>query len=174
MTKLSYERNGQEYAVQVESLPPQAIAYLLQYGFAQSLQDSIAGLAKATTEDWNARRTAAEAGGLTFDERLEDTVFSAINGQLLKRLDAIVAGTIGTRTASAPRDPYAAECRKIAREMLTGALRAKGIAMPKDKAKVEELLANIQEKYSARINAEARTRLEAKSSIVIDADDLGI
>lgn len=69
-----------------------ALDYLIEYGLKQSLNDCIAAI-KVTDADYTADKTKAI---------------------VLKRLDAIMAGTVqraGTREAS---DPYAAEIKRLA------------------------------------------------------------
>lgn len=127
--KATYSRNGKTYEVDTETLKPDAIEYLLQYGFAQSLQDSIAGLAK---------RVEAENGD----------VDQAIDGQLNKRLDAIVAGTIGVRSIGEARDPLKA----VANGMVRKALSAKKLKVDKDK--FAELVSKLLETNREKVQAE--------------------
>ena len=52
MTKVTYTHaTAGELSLETSTLPESAISYLLQYGFSQSLQDSIAGRAKAVREE---------------------------------------------------------------------------------------------------------------------------
>ncbi|HUP81175.1 MAG TPA: hypothetical protein VM260_21675, partial [Pirellula sp.] len=119
MTTVSYVRNGKTYSADVESMKPETIAYLLQYGWAQSLQDSIAGLAKKVAEE-------------------NGDVDQAIDGQLMKRSDAILSGSIAVRSVGESRDPL----RSIANGMVRKALALKGAKVDKEKfaALVQQLL----------------------------------
>lgn len=145
MATLSYGRNGKTYSAEVETMKPETIAYLLQYGWAQSLQDSIAGLAK---------KVEAENGD----------VEQAIDGQLNKRLDAILSGTISSRGTGEARDPLKA----IANGMIRKALALKGAKVDKDKfaALVNQLLETNRPKVEAEL---ARQKAEAQD-VELDLD----
>jgi uncharacterized protein YbjQ (UPF0145 family) len=170
MTTLSYARNGQTYAVEVESLPPTAIHYLLQYGWAQSLQDSIAGREKKVKEEFidqlrakaleelGQGATEADADDLVLEQLDEGEIRTAqvqdIHGQLQKRMDAIIAGTVGTRSVGEPRDPLKA----VAADMIRTKAKATGVKFTKEQLaeKVATVLANdaqrakVQAEYDAR------------------------
>lgn len=187
MTTLSYNRDGNEFSAEVETLPPAAIAYLLQYGWAQSLQDSIAGRAKAVLQEISdAERArlieAAKPGDpdpaeiqAGVDEYMTANaadirrqVLEDIEGQLAKRADAIKAGSVGTRVAQ-PRDAFASMCKKIAGEMLLAALKAKNTKRPKPDA-FEALVVQVLDKHKDKIEAEAKRRIDAANTIGLDVD----
>jgi hypothetical protein len=177
MTTLSYARNGQTYEAVVENLPPKAIEYLLQYGWAQSLQDSIAGREKKVKEEYidQMRAKAVEELGekpaTMSDEEyarlIDDSVLDYMNdgtmremqaqdlhGQLSKRMDAIIAGTIGTRAVGEPRDPLKA----VAADMIRAKAKATGVKFTKEELadKVAKVLANDAQR--AKVQAEYERR----------------
>lgn len=160
MTKVTYERNGQTFGLEVESLPAPAIAYLLQYGFAQSLQDSIAGLAKKKTEELEATDDF-KAGRMSADG-VRDEVDLAILTQLEKRQAAILAGTIGIREPGVAKDPLSS----LAREQVRAALAKKGLKVEKEK--LAELVSAHVEKNRDALKAELTRR--AESAVEIDID----
>lgn len=187
MTTLIYERDGHKYEAEVETLPPIAIAYLLQYGWAQSLQDSIAGRAKSLlgeiSDSERARLIEAakpndpdpELIQLDVDEYMQSNaelirkqVLSEIEGTLNKRADAIKAGSVGARV-SAPRDAFASMCKKVATEMLLAALKAKNTKRPKPDA-FEALVVQVLEKHKEKIEVEAKRRIEAANTIGLDVE----
>lgn len=162
---LTYERNGKTYQLDEEALPETAISYLLQYGFAQSLQDSIAGRAKAVREEYEA--AAKENNETVNPADLARAIESDLDGQLSKRLDAIRTGSVGSRVGT-PKDPFKAMCLRVAREMLSAALKAANTKMPKDKEKVAELVATLIERNRAKVETEAKRRMEASPEIDLD------
>jgi len=150
--KVTYTRDGTTFAVDVEKLPPKSLEYLLQYGFAQSLQDSIAGRAKAV------RAECVEKGGMT-EAEIVAAVEADIAGQLGKRQDAIAAGTVGTPS---PRDPVAT----LAREQVKAALAKAGKKVDADK--LAELVAGHVEKNRTALVAELNRRKEELPEVDLD------
>lgn len=187
MTTLVYERDGQRYEATVEQLPPVAIAYLLQYGWAQSLQDSIAGRAKAVLQEIADSERARVIEAKLFSEESPDIadhitefmqenradiaaqVRADIEGQLNKRADAIKAGTVGTRVGVQRGSPFDNMCKKVATEMLLAALKAKNTKRPKPEA-FDALLVQVLEKHKSKIEAEATRRIDAANTIGLDVD----
>lgn len=187
MTTLVYERDSIRYEAIVEELPPTAIAYLLQYGWAQSLQDAIAGRGKAVLveiEDTERARlieaakpndpdpTAIESLLIEYMQvnraDIAAQVQADIAGHLGKRADAIKSGTVGARVAQ-PRDAFESMCLKVAGEMLRAALKAQGRKAPKPDA-FAELAKQVRTKHSDKIEQEAKRRIEAANTIGLDVD----
>lgn len=187
MTILVYERDNTRYEVEVEKLPATAIAYLLQYGWAQSLQDSIAGRGKTVLEEIaNSHRAALiEAAKpndpdpvLIADQLTEymqvnradiaEQVRADIAGTLNKRADAIKSGTVGARVAQ-PRDAFESMCMKVAGEMLLAALKAQNTKRPKPDA-FTELAKKVRAKHAEKVEAEATRRIEAANTIGLDVE----
>lgn len=166
---LKYERNGRVYECDPNKLPAESVAYLLQYGWAQSLQDCIAGRAKKVREEYAAQNAEAAAKGdqEADSSEIEEAVESDLDGQLSKRMDSIIAGTMGQRE-SVSRDPFGSMCLRIAAEMLTKALKASKTKVERNSDKWKELLAQVNEKYADQITTEAKRRLDSAATIEIE------
>lgn len=170
--KLSYVNNGKEYSVETDTLGPDALAYLLLYGFRQSEQDSIAGRALKVRNEYLAKAKEAEAKGEFFDAS-EDTIQAAIaidlDAALTKRRDAIQAGTIKAG-GSAQRDPFGTLCWNIAQDMVVAAFKKKHLGKgPKRDDAFEALVDQCLEKHRDAIETEAKRR-QASVDIVVDLD----
>lgn len=139
---LIYSRNGKSYETDSDKLSPQSAQYLLQYGWTQSLQDSIAGLAK---------KVESENGD----------VDQAIDGALLKRSDAILSGSIATKSVREERDPL----RAIAIDMVRRAVAKKVIKI--DKEKLAELVNKLLETDRSKVENEMQRRKELEIDVEI-------
>lgn len=169
--KLSYVNNGKEYFVHTDDLGPDAIAYLLSYGFRQSLQDSIAGRALKVRNEYLAAAKEAEAKGEFFDAS-EDTIQAAIaqdlDGALTKRRDAVQAGTIKAG-GSGQRDPFGTLCWNIASDMVVAAFKKKhGGKGPKRDDAFDALVQACLDKHRDAIEAEAKRRQNLDITVDID------
>lgn len=171
-----------EFSVSIDSLSEEAAKYLLQYGFAQSLQDAVAGKAKAfrelvimatTGNDPVAKKDAenkvqalAKALGITDDLELyiqaETTVDELTEAYLAvvqkARLDAILAGTIGHRAGGTKLRGIDAVMRDIAVEKIRMAAAKKKVTLPKGD-ELKALVKGTLEKHGATIRAEAERRM---------------
>jgi hypothetical protein len=101
-----------------------SVAYLLQYGYDQSMQDSIAGRAKRLRD--KTHEDAVKAGTTVDVDQLDRDVEADIQGALGKRHDAIVSGTVGTRVGRTA-DPLA----PVARDIVSIQLASKGLKVGK-------------------------------------------
>lgn len=152
--KVVYVWNGQEFSAEVESMPKEAMAYLLQNGWSQSLQDSFAGpRAKAIN-----------------DGEDETTVNALIQSCIEKRCDNILAGKLTAGTGGG-RDPI----RSVAKQMLDATTRQVdhnnfGKKLPKDKTKLKALLDRFVEKHLDEIKAEIAERRKNKTTEEIDLE----
>lgn len=166
MTKLSYERGGKTYEAESTALPETAIAYLLQYGFSQSLQDSIAGRAKAVAEEMLPPVMDRKPDFVVPTQAQIDAAVAAdIDGQLGKRLDAIVAGTVATRGPGAAKDPTSG----IVRELLVAWAKGKDKKLPKaDSDEYKALAAKMREAKADWIKAELERRATVADEIDIE------
>lgn len=158
MTTLQYSRNGKTYTAEVENLPAKSIEYLLQYGFAQSLQDCIAGREKKVREEINAR--VVEGVEQLEPDEITSQVHSDIEGMLGKRLDAIVAGTVGTRSIGESRDTLTT----VARDMARKALAKKNMKADKDRfaAIVQDLLNDPDKRAKVQAEFDRRKALDVE------------
>lgn len=134
---------------------PKATAYLLQYGFRQSLQDAVAGMKKA----------------LSAEGKSEAEINAAMAEATQKRFDSIMAGTIGIRVGAARVTGIEKLMRDVAIEALRAAAAAKGVALPKGKD-----LTALAEKYIAKhgdaVRAEAEKRQATAQEMAGDLDEL--
>lgn len=178
MEKLSYTRNGVEYAIPVvgddvadaiglvaESfgVPATAVEYLLQYGFKQSLQDAAAQPAS------EAKAEAESKDGAT-PESISKAVADAIDGAMGKRLDAIKSGSVAMRGGGGRvTDPFESMVRTVIDEIIAAASKAKGKKFPKGD-KLVALRAEVRAKAKDKVESEAKTRLEAKSPVDVEID----
>lgn len=167
MTKLSYERNGKVYAIESDAVQG-GLDYLLQYGFSQSLQDSIAGRAKAVRDELITRPEGNDGSWVAPTEpEIEAAISADIDGMLQKRMNAILAGTVAVRGSAAPKDPTSG----IVRELLVAWAKAKGKKLPKaDSDDYTTLAAKMREIKADHIKAELARRAEAAADIEIDLD----
>lgn len=165
MTKLSYERGGKVYETESSTLPETAIAYLLQYGFSQSLQDSIAGRAKAVAEEMLPPVADRKPDFVVPTQADIDAAVAAdIDGMLQKRTAAIIAGSVATRGPGIARDPAAG----IIRELLVAWAKAKGGKLPKADSDEYKALAGKMATAKAdwiKGELERRAALEAEINI---------
>jgi hypothetical protein len=160
MTKLSYKA----FSIDTEAVAPAGIEYLLQYGFAQSMQDCIAGRAKAVREELAEKMKQPDAIQLT-DAEIETAVEADLNGALGKRMDAILAGTVAVRQAAEAKDPASG----IVRELLVAWAKSKGGKLPKaDSDEYKALAAKMRAAKADHIAAELARRAEAVADIDID------
>jgi len=151
---VKFEKEGlTPFTLDTDKLPAASVEYLLQYGFAQSMQDCIAGRAKAVA-------TEREKEGDTKAE-IAEAIAIDIESRLAKRRDAIESGTM---TQPSTRDPVAA----LAKEDVLKALREKGKKASPEK--LAELVANHVEKNRAALVAEVERRKVALPVAEVEID----
>lgn len=155
---VSFEKAGKVFAVDVEKLPAESVAYLLQYGWNQSLQDCIAGRAKAVKDEYEEK--CKKDGEEVDSDELAEAIKSDILGNLSKRFDAILAGNVGVR-AGRPRD----ELRAIAQEMVKRALVKAGKKATKEK--FTELVDNLLTEKRDIVQAELDRRKAAEVEVEV-------
>lgn len=90
---------GRDTTIDWEALPQASKDYIIAYGLKQTLNDSIASV------------SGAEAEGL-----------------LAKRVDKLLAGTMGIRSIAAPKDELTQLCHTIARSQLRKALAGRAVS----------------------------------------------
>lgn len=174
MERLTYTRNETEFwqeftldhdadndVVSIAGLKPETVKYLLQYGWAQSLQDSIAGREKKVRDEIAAQ---AANGTVTLEgDEIAKAVADDIEGALGKRMDAILAGTVSSRSVGEPKD----QLRAVANDMVRKALAAAKKKATKEQVKklVDEILAD--EARRAKVQAEYDRR-KASADLTIE------
>lgn len=173
--QLEYERNGKDYGhdvsvqteesgvIVVEGVSQKTLEYLLQYGWAQSLQDSIAGREKKVRDEYAAKI----ANGETFEaDEIDAAVAAEIDGLLMKRADGILSGTLRERGVGEQRDPL----RSVATEMVKAALKAMGKKVTKEK--MAELVNGMlsDDTKRAKVQAELDRRRAEAAGFDIELD----
>lgn len=168
-TNISYG----DFAAVIADLSPTSTAYLLQYGFAKSLQDSVAGVkgavAKASIEEFAAFCKEVD---LPDDSEAEAVADAVVARRMGKRFDNILAGTVGTRGPAGPKaSPIEKVMHAVALERIRAKAKAKSIKLPKGEA-LAELVAKYIAKSEADIRAEAEHRIASVGATSTDLDDL--
>src|SRR5215831_1216612 len=131
-----------------------SVAYLLEYGWRQTLQDSFAGPKKKAQDDGES----------------DDTIATVIHAAVQKRIDALKAGSM-VLGATGGRDPL----RSVAQYMIEGAMRAAGQTPPakNDKAAwkkaVDEML---QTRLQLVKDEVAKRRASKNEKVEIKLDEL--
>lgn len=161
---LKYVRHGQSFELDANTASAETLAYLLQYGWSQSLQDSIAGRGKMVREELVEK--AKKAGSAAPDEA---TIAEAIRqdelGIMQKRMDAIKAGEVGARVGQS-RDPVETEIRRLARKGLAVFAKAAQVKLPhKDKEAMAALLDKFIEQNKTVLEAEAKVNVERQAAL---------
>lgn len=143
--------------VDTDKITPAGIAYLLQYGWAKSLQDSAAG-----------RKKAMLAGDDETPPMTEEEAEAALVEIMTKRADAIVAGEVGQRAGGPRLTKLDRVMRNVAAEIIKTAAAKKGKKLPKGDA-WQMLVSAYIEKNLDSVKAEAERRMESVSE---EADDI--
>lgn len=175
----------QDNNLDLASLSPDSIAYLLEYGLNKTLQDASAGAIKAYGEAFSAGAKRTKVQTKLFDSGCEllDVEGDAVEVQYTAetfgkavahtkraaRLTALLAGNmrpsgLGSRLAGLDRI-----ARDVAVEMIRAACKANGVKMP-DADKLAEMAAALTAKNPA-VMAEAERR-QAMATTAIDLDSL--
>ncbi len=145
------------HRVFTNDLPDNSMRYLLQYGFAQCLQDMSAAQIRAQAERKGLEMTTQE-------------VTEALEARRAAKVENLLNGTIFVRKAGAPRSTsFDKLVAQIAKERLTAAVLKKGVALPKGDA-YHTLYEAFMAKRGDEVRAEAQRRLD--TVVEIDVDDL--
>lgn len=165
MTTLNLEQvleyNG--FKAKVSEIDAKGIAYLLQYGLAQSLQDSVAGYAKKLRDE------VTDKGERVYtDEQVADEVTL----RMTERFDDILAGEVGARIGGGPRlSGIDKIMRDVAREEIKAAVVKAGMKNP-DTKKMAELIESHIAKNGDRLRVEAQARLDKAAASTVDLSAL--
>jgi hypothetical protein len=166
------------------TLSPDTIGYLLEYGLNKTLQDASAGAIKLYSDAHAAGEQRGKAHAKLFDsgceligregddaERMTSADFGKAVAQAKRaaRLAALIAGTmrasgLGNRLSGLDRI-----ARDVAVEMIRAAAKARGVKLP-DVDKLAEMAAALVAKNPA-VMVEAERR-QAMASTAIDLDSL--
>ena len=162
MANLTYKT----FTVDSNDIAAKGFDYLLQYGFAKSLQDCVAGMRKDLA-------TPDENGAVLSEEAIE----AALNETMQERFDDILKGEIGTRTTG-PRLRGIDKVKfDIAVEELKAAFGVKKLAWPNGKGSAEVIgkyVSAFLAKHDDRVTKEANRRMKTQANVEIDLSDLGL
>ena len=161
--------------ISVADLPPQAIAYLLQYGLSKSAQDSVAGVAKRV-DAWYETGCPEEQvddllarADLDFDDTralsADEGTHAIVKALQAKRLESILAGTIGSGGSRGPRAIGLERwVERVAEVWLRERLAQLGRATPTGKA-FTKLREDYIAKYREVVPAGKDNSLEAEAAL---------
>ncbi len=148
---------------EIAAFSVKALCYLAQYGWAKSLQDSVAGrkkeLAEEIVKDAEGKPVLDTEGktSLKYDEA---GVAAILKTEMGERAAAIIAGTVGTRGPGKPKaTTREGMILKVSREWLTAAAQKAGKKLPKIGEGYEALLEKFQTAKKDLIEAEADKRM---------------
>lgn len=167
------------------AITAEGIAYLVQYGYAQSLQDSVAGVKKRVAEVTDDKELLAmakehqlfpteadNAASLELDRAafIESLAVAVANDRQAARLASIIDGTVGTARVGAARlSPMEKMAKVIAIETLHDNAAKTKKSLPKiGSDEFNSLVKQVLAKYAKPIEAEATKRLAAASRLGID------
>lgn len=146
------------HTVAVPNLPPQSIIYLLQYGFAQCLQDMSLAQIRAMAERKGISMTAGEVAE-ALDARRATKVENLLNGQIFVRKAGVPKGTTFDRMVLT-----------VAKEWLAAFAHSKGKPLPKGDA-YTTLLEKFIAKNEETLKVEAQRRIDMAPRRTDDDDD---
>jgi hypothetical protein len=140
-----------KHEVMLQDVSPKGLLYLVQYGFKQSMQDSIAGYAKKLAEEGK----PDDAGPYT-----EAEIAELVAERQADRFDDIVSGEVGTRAGGGPRlSGIEKIMRDMAKDAIKAAVVAKGVKMPTGDT-LAKFIDQYIAKHDATLRPEAQRRLD--------------
>ena len=179
-TVASRKRN---VAVETASLSPEIIAQAVIHGLTQSIADTAASALADAYESANpehglegdALKTARKAWGT----ENPDAVADAAEGNMRKRLDALLAGEWQTRGSSVDTDPLDPYRRAVVREAISkdkesDAWRAYAAIPSDDRKGRDTFLLDLAAKNAKAVDRVARARMEADQAAKAAASGLDI
>lgn len=165
-------------------------AYLLQYGFTQSMQDAVAGTAKAVRDlaadcrkggdgfdkamaKWTKtlEYTVMPDADFAIDADVEKVASMAMHQDATMRYEAILTGTVGTRSGGGRLPPVDRTMAEIAEEEIRAAHATRKIKLP-DAAGMRDLVQRHLAKNGERLGAEAVRRIESAKAAADSAAEL--
>lgn len=154
-------------AKQVFSIPQPFVAgHVLTEGEAKALNQTFAE---------NIRNNMAKAVTVAYGEAPTEELNPSTIAKVVSDYAGSYQFTVGTVGAARVTDPLEVECRKIARQLLSDALKAKGISITKvpeevRNAKIAELAGRENVVKQAKKNLDQRAKM---AESVLDGLDLG-
>jgi len=149
------------FSVTAGDLPLTSLRYLLQYGFAQSLQDMSAAQIRAQ----------AERKGV---EITDEEVSEALHARRADKVKNLLTGQIFAKRISAPRaDNFTKTIKVIVLERLQAACVKAGKKLPAQNTDAYGgLFSQYMAKFGDDVRTEAQRRLDMALETTIDLDDL--
>lgn len=165
MEHFDLEYNG--IGVNTSMLSDAGMKYLLAYGWAKSLQDSVAG-----------RKKALMAGDAVAHPPVppmtEDEAEAKLVEIMTKRADAIVAGEVGSRSGGPRITKLERVMRNVAAEIIKAAAAKAGKKLPKGEA-WQTLVSSYVAKHEDAVREEAERRMATTADEAdLDLAELGL
>lgn len=160
------------HSLTVGDIGEAGLAYLLQYGYSQSLQDSIAGLAKKVKGDADkfAKALTIDTPAEGDEDGLSALVEMVEDDKLADRSAKIAAGTIGLPTGVPRLAGDAKLANGIAREWLRRAAAEAKVKLPAvDSDEYTTFVSAMYEQNKAAIDAEVLARKTRNVDIALPA-----
>lgn len=166
--KMKFEANiaGVACVVDVESLKPESLSFLLEYGIRQYLQDG-AAVSKTFTDK--------ERKGQV---KTDDEIAAEKTEGVKERLENIANGEFTRRTTEPKLSPEEAKRNSLVIEEISAAARKSNTKLPKrtgtdeEKAWWKTNIARHYAKNQARIDKEVARAMKAMEAIEVDFTDL--
>lgn len=145
---------GIDIDVDFEAMPANAIEHLLKIGARNVLMDSHASVTEKEHPDPLLRVEAARA-------------------MAQKKLDALMSGTVRVAGVRGPRgDSVATEMKRIAKGVILGHAKSKGLAADVVKTNFNDWMAAYVAKNESDLRAKAEANLAASRELAVDLDEL--
>jgi hypothetical protein len=179
-TVTSRKRN---VAVETASLSPEIIAQAVIHGLTQSIADAAASALADAYESANPEHglegDALKAARKAWGTENPDAVADAAEGNMRKRLDALLAGEWQTRGSSVDTDPLDPYRRAVVREAISkdkesDAWRAYAAIPSDDRKGRDTFLLDLAAKNAKAVDRVARARMEADQAAKAAASGLDI
>lgn len=170
-------------AVETASLSPEIIAQAVIHGLTQSIADAaasaLADAYESANPDHGLDGDALKAARKTWGNANSDAVADAAEGNMRKRLDALLAGEWQTRGSSVDTDPLDPYRRAVVREAISkdkeSAAWAAYSAIPSDDRKARDtFLLDLASKNAKAVDRVAKARMEADQAAKAAASGLDI
>lgn len=148
----------------VAAFSVRSAVYLMQYGWAKSLQDSVAGRKKELSEEVklaeDGKTPLLGEDGKPILAHTPDEVAAILKTEMGERAAAIIAGTVGTHGPGKPKaTSREGMILKVTREWLSAAASKAGKKLPKIGEGYEALVEKFGLAKKAEIEAEADRRM---------------
>ena len=164
-TTFRHESSG--IALALADIAPEGLAYLLQYGFSKSLQDSVAGKLKVFMDG-----AKDDKGGWKAEPMSEDEARAEINKLLAERADDIRTGSVSRRSGGPRLKGLDWYMREVAKEFLAKFAKDKGKKLPSKAEDLAPILAQYTTKNESKIREEAQRRMDQANAMTDDDSDL--